>query len=80
MPYEGEFAQYRSIKRIAESKSVKNLFSQCDIKLPDSFDEAVAEFISAPSSEWLPNWVVAVDGSKQEIPIKMAILVLKLPM
>jgi hypothetical protein len=72
MPYEGEYAQYRSINRIIESERVKALLSECEICKRD-YKEDTAKLLSTPQvkpSGWLPNWVIAVDGSKQEIPIK----------
>ena len=68
MPYEGEFATYRSIRRIAQSKSVKEMLermqrtdpSQARVALP------IVNISEIQPSEWQPEWVFAVDGSHQE--------------
>lgn len=72
MPYEGEFAQYRSIRRIAESKPVKDLLTRCEIRTPekDEIKEEIPLCEEAKPSKWLPKWVIAVDGSKQEVPVQ----------
>src|SRR5438034_8936922 len=71
MPYDGEFAQYRSIHRIAESQPVKDLLRRCEIR--GQGDETVSELpptAKVSPSDRLPKWVVSVDGSKQEVPVK----------
>ena len=72
MPYEGEFATYRSIRRLNESERVKELLGR--MKINDlSQDEATLPTIKisdARPSKWQPNFVLAVDGSYQEVPIK----------
>ena len=68
MPYEGEFATYRSIRRIAQSQSVKEMLermqrtdpSQARVALP------IVNISEIQPSEWQPEWVFAVDGSHQE--------------
>ncbi|MEP7336873.1 MAG: DNA double-strand break repair nuclease NurA [Acidobacteriota bacterium] len=72
MPYEGEFAQYRSLRRIAESEKVKQLLGE--YKIRDTTGEAAfPDTISVdelPSSDWKPDWVLAVDGSHHEVPVR----------
>ncbi|MCU7919695.1 MAG: DNA double-strand break repair nuclease NurA [Candidatus Thiodiazotropha sp. (ex Epidulcina cf. delphinae)] len=71
MPYDNELAKYHVIRRIAESDQVKNFLNRCKIN-----DSAHSEF-ELPSSptnlaraEWLPKWIIAIDGGNQEIPVE----------
>lgn len=73
MPYEGEFAKYKSVRRIVESERIKNLLSKCEIRLPidghnkEDFSSLITKLKPSDRS---PKWIIAVDGSKQEIPIR----------
>ncbi len=72
MPYEGEFAQFRSIKRLTESERVKKLLGSYQIQ-NTSFSQQSLDAILADSvqpSGWLPKIVLAVDGSHVEVPIQ----------
>jgi hypothetical protein len=68
MPYEGEFAEYRSIRRLTENERVKNLLSRA---MPRDVTQDITSLPTlkrsdiAPS-EWLPRNVLAIDGSHQE--------------
>lgn len=68
MPYEGEFAEYKSIRRLTENERVKNLLSRA---MPRDVDQDTTSLPTlkrsdiAPS-EWLPKNVLAIDGSHQE--------------
>ena len=72
MPYEGEFATYRSIRRLIEEKRVKDLldrmkkndFSQDRTTLPRMHIQDLSP------SEWQPDFVLAVDGSYQETSVE----------
>ena len=71
MPYEGEFAQYRSIKRIAESERIKTLLERCEIRDQSSNQAAPPTVLRDPvSSDWTPAYVIGIDGSGQEIPMR----------
>ncbi|MCY3551809.1 MAG: DNA double-strand break repair nuclease NurA [Candidatus Poribacteria bacterium] len=68
MPYEGEFAKYRSIRRLVENERVKNLVERARIQ-DHSSDETTPPMIRTseiPTSEWHPKCVIAIDGSHQE--------------
>ncbi len=72
MPYEGEFAQYRSIKRLTESERVKKLLGSYKNRSAASFGRSL-DTILVPAlqpSGWLPRVVLAVDGSHIEIPVQ----------
>jgi hypothetical protein len=68
MPYEGEFAGYQSLWRIAESERVKNLLQRAKIR-----NEAERDVESLPQiqiadvvpAKWQPDLVIAIDGSSQ---------------
>ena len=67
MPYEGEFAHYRSIRRLVESQRVKDLMQRARIQ-DYSSDETTLPMIKTseiPVSEWDPKFVIAIDGSSQ---------------
>lgn len=72
MPYEGEFAPYRSLRRLAESEKVKQLLGAYKVRETGG----AAAFPSTipvdelPPSNWRPDWVLAVDGSHHEVPVK----------
>ena len=72
MPYENEFAHYRSIRRLVNSDSVKSLIQRA--RIPDySSDESILPMIKTseiPVSEWDPKSVIAIDGSYQRTPVK----------
>ena len=68
MPYEGEFAKYRSIRRLVENERVKNLVERARIQ-DHSSDEVKLPMIKTseiPTSGWQPEFVIAIDGSHQE--------------
>ena len=67
MPYEGEFAQYKPLKRLAESERVQSLLKRA--KIHESLTPQSLPMISASTiqpSLWQPDWVLAVDGSHHE--------------
>ncbi len=72
MPYEGEFAQYRSIKRLAESERVKNLLGSYTVRSQSDLTQDIAslEGSDVVPSNWLPKLVMAVDGSHAEVPVQ----------
>lgn len=72
MPYEGEFAKYLSVKRITESPRVKDLLGKWELTQRDEKVEP-PKLISCSSltpSSWLPEWVIAIDGSHLEVPMR----------
>lgn len=70
MPYEGEFASYRSIRRIAETERVKKLLNRARI-FKGAQQHSKLSVVPAPASvECLPAFVLAVDGSYAEVDVK----------
>jgi len=72
MPYEGEFAQYRSLRRLAESERVRQLLGSFRVREHASQHPVanMVRFADALPSEWLPEWVLAVDGSHAEVAVR----------
>jgi hypothetical protein len=70
MPYEGEFAKYDSIRRIAQKDEVKSLLSRAH-KIEQT-DESTKRPPNAvlERSAWLPSLIVAIDGSHQEVAVE----------
>jgi len=70
MPYEGEFASYNPLRRIAECEQVKKLLSRSKI-FRNSEPEPMTHPPTAPSPpDNLPIFILAVDGSKAEVDVK----------
>ncbi|MHB8996171.1 MAG: DNA double-strand break repair nuclease NurA [Armatimonadota bacterium] len=72
MPYEGEFAPYRSLRRLAESGRVRELLSHYQVQESPTVDGGGRRLVAAPiqSSSWQPDWVIAVDGSHMPTPVR----------
>lgn len=72
MPYDGEFAQSKSLRRLAESDKVKSLLGDYEVR-PTSGPSATLDRLhlnDIPPSQWQPDWVLAVDGSHHEVQVK----------
>jgi NurA domain len=71
MPYEGEFAGYRSLRRIVETDRVKNLLRRCRINpAPTDVNGSRAVPCATPAVQQdMPDFVVAIDGSSAEVPV-----------
>lgn len=68
MPYPGEFAKHKSIRRLVENERVRNLLSRAKIR-NGSQDESSLPKIPLSElrpSRWQPKLVVAIDGSYQQ--------------
>src|SRR5262249_38630681 len=72
MPYDGEFAPYRSLRRIAESERVKDLLGNYKIRPTTGASASIPKIPATelPQSDWKPDWVLAVDGSHHEVQVK----------
>jgi len=69
MPYEGEFASYRPLHRISESERVKELLTKSRVFKP-THDGPIATQTPVPeTTEPLPDFVVAIDGSTAEVDV-----------
>ena len=71
MPYQGEFAGYKSLARIANSDRVQNIVSRCRKQTQNRESHEVDLLIAkAQPSEWLPDLVLAIDGSYHQLPVE----------
>lgn len=71
MPYEGEYASYRPLYRIAESERVKSLLQRTRIRESELDAGPRPKPIAVPDAgAVLPDFIVAIDGSNAEIPVK----------
>ena len=72
MPYENEFAEYRSIRRLTENERVQRLLrrskerdeKQDDLLLP------TLTYSDIQPSQWKPELVLAIDGSYQQVLVE----------
>lgn len=71
MPYEGEFAGYRPLARIANSERVQDIVSRCKKRVPEEGYSDVEPLLSdVQPSGWLPDLVLAVDGSYHQLRVE----------
>src|ERR1051325_585438 len=71
MPYEGEFAHYQPLRRIAETDRVRQLLKRAKVQDATPQGAAKAQPIVAPiSKQDLPEFIVAIDGSHAEVPVR----------
>src|SRR5438105_2816036 len=73
MPYEGEFAKYRPLRRIVESERVQALLGAYHIRDRSAEPSAIEDLIELSDvepSHWLPSWVLAIDGSFAPVPLE----------
>lgn len=73
MPYEGEFAQHRSIRRIATSDRVRDLLGEFRVSRLDTLQSDETAWIRKESLglEDSPiEWILAVDGSHLEVRVE----------
>jgi hypothetical protein len=70
MPYEGEFAAYRALQRIAETERVQQLLRRAQVYSPGTSETAVTPSLPPAAEEPLPEFIVAIDGSNQEVAVK----------
>lgn len=69
MPYEGEFAGYRSLRRIAETDRVVQLLRRSRVHHSESAVARPTPKVPPAPSEPLPEFIVAIDGSYAEVPV-----------
>lgn len=76
MPYEGEYAGYTPIKRIAENNRVKDLLKSYDVLSAPIASGTFAGGLTEVTPDnlprrvgWTPEYVISVDGSLAETPV-----------
>ena len=70
MPYEGEFAAYRALQRIAETERVQQLLRRAQVYSPGASGPSIVPSAPPTTKEPLPEFIVAIDGSSQEVAVK----------
>lgn len=71
MPYEGEYANYGPLRRIAESETVQSLLKRSRQLKTDSANPLKARPKPVdPSKAELPEYIVAIDGSNPEVSVR----------
>jgi hypothetical protein len=71
MPYEGEFAGYKPLQRIAETERVKNLLRKSRIFVANTSSvPALVPKVPPEFSTPLPIFAVAIDGSWAEVDVR----------
>ncbi len=70
MPYEGEFAGYRALQRIADTERVQQLLRRAQVYTPATSGPSITPSEPPTAEEPLPTFVVAIDGSCQEVVVK----------
>lgn len=70
MPYEGEFASYRSVNRITQTDRVKQLLSKSRVLATQAGQTAKLNPKIAPASTVAPGFTLAIDGSYAEVPVR----------
>lgn len=71
MPYEGEFAAYKPLRRIAESDRVKTLLKKArTITSVQGSSKALVPKAAPVLNARLPDYAFAIDGSYAEVDIK----------
>jgi hypothetical protein len=70
VPYEGEFAAYRALQRIAETERVQQLLRRAQVYTPGATAPSIVPRVPPTAEEPLPEFIVAIDGSSQEVAVK----------
>ena len=70
MPYEGEFAGYRPLHRVAETERVKKLLGRARVFSPPSSGPTATPRTAPQPPEKSADFVVAIDGSSAEVDVK----------
>jgi len=70
MPYEGEFAQHRSLSRLVQSERVQQLLGNFRIREQSGSEIKPLVKIQMQPTGWMPTWVISIDGSHQEVEIR----------
>lgn len=70
MPYEGEFASYKPLRRIAEAERVKALLKKAKTIKPAQGTSALIPSKPPVSRTQLPDYAFAIDGSYAEVDVR----------
>ena len=70
MPYEGEFAGYRSIRRLVGADAVQQLLKRARVAPPNVNRNNPTPSRAPDASTEAPAFVVGIDGSYNEVPVR----------
>ncbi len=70
MPYEGEYAGYRSIRRLVEAEAVQQLLKRAKIATAEPDQDSPNPSKPPDPTTIPPAFVVGIDGSYSEVPVK----------
>ena len=70
MPYEGEFASYRSVRRIVEAERVQKLLNRARVFRSTANKALLVPREGLPPVADLPAFVLAIDGSYAEVDVR----------
>jgi hypothetical protein len=70
MPHEGEFAAYRSIRRIADAERVKKLLNRARMLNAATAQTSLKPHTGPAVVDELPSFVLAIDGSYSEVDVR----------
>lgn len=70
MPYEGEFAGFKPLARIANSERVQEIVARCKRRVPNGEKLVPPLLANVLPSGWLPDLVLAVDGSYHQLVVE----------
>ncbi len=70
MPYEGEFAGYRSVCRLVGADAVQQLLKRAKVAPPNSDLRAPTPLQAPEPGMDAPAYVVGIDGSYNEVPVR----------
>ncbi|MEX2375058.1 MAG: DNA double-strand break repair nuclease NurA [Dehalococcoidia bacterium] len=69
MPYQGEFASYQPLRRMADSERVKQLLKKSRVFKPTAQGPVAIPTPVPETDQRLPDFVVAIDGSNAEVDV-----------
>ncbi len=69
-PYDGEFASYKPLHRVAAHPRVQAMLAACRKRDPDESAEAALAPSDVTPSGSLPDWVIALDGGSQQAEVE----------
>jgi hypothetical protein len=70
MPYDGEYAGYNPLRRIAETARVQQLLRRSRVVESESLGTPAAPAAAPPAPGSLPEFTVAIDGSRAEVDVR----------
>src|SRR6266704_3226588 len=70
MPYEGEFAGYRSVRRLVGAEAVQQLLKRAKVAPPNANMNSPTPKCAPDPSTQAPEFVVGIDGSYNEVPVR----------